>query len=44
VDRCSTAEAKATEELFVRNFADFDYVVAPSGSLVAVGMIFRTAA
>lgn len=28
------AEAKATEELFVRNFADFDYVVAPSGSCV----------
>ena len=27
-------EAKATEELFVRNFADFDYVVAPSGSCV----------
>ena len=28
------AEAKATEELFVRNFADFDYAVAPSGSCV----------
>jgi L-lactate dehydrogenase complex protein LldE len=28
------AEAKATEELLVRNFADFDYVVAPSGSCV----------
>jgi L-lactate dehydrogenase complex protein LldE len=28
------AEAKATEELFVRNFADFDHVVAPSGSCV----------
>jgi len=27
-------EARATEELFVRNFADFDYVVAPSGSCV----------
>jgi L-lactate dehydrogenase complex protein LldE len=22
-------EAKATEELFVRNFADYDYIVAP---------------
>ena len=28
------AEAKVTEDLFVRNFADFDYVVAPSGSCV----------
>ncbi len=28
------AECVATEELFVRNFADFDYVVAPSGSCV----------
>jgi L-lactate dehydrogenase complex protein LldE len=27
-------EAKATEELFVRNFADYDYIVAPSGSCV----------
>lgn len=27
-------EARATEELFVRNFADYDYVVAPSGSCV----------
>lgn len=27
-------EARATEELFVRNFADFDYIVAPSGSCV----------
>lgn len=26
------AEAVATQELFVRNFAKFDYVVAPSGS------------
>ena len=26
------AEAKATEELFVRNFAGFDYIVVPSGS------------
>ena len=26
------AEAQATEELFVRNFAGFDYVVVPSGS------------
>lgn len=26
------AEAAATESLFVRNFADFDYIVAPSGS------------
>jgi L-lactate dehydrogenase complex protein LldE len=25
-------EAKATEELFVRNFAGFDYIVVPSGS------------
>ena len=24
--------AKATEELFVRNFSGYDYVVAPSGS------------
>ncbi len=28
------AEAAATEALFVRNFAGFDYVVAPSGSCV----------
>src|SRR5215831_4947104 len=28
------AEAAATEALFVRNFADFDYVVAPEGSCV----------
>jgi len=27
-------EAKATEELFVRNFAEYDYIVAPSGSCV----------
>ena len=27
-------EAKATEELFVRNFADYDHIVAPSGSCV----------
>src|ERR1700741_2491125 len=27
-------EAKATEELFVRNFAGYDYIVAPSGSCV----------
>lgn len=27
-------EAKATEELFVRNFAGYDHVVAPSGSCV----------
>ena len=27
-------ESKATEELFVRNFADYDYIVAPSGSCV----------
>jgi L-lactate dehydrogenase complex protein LldE len=27
-------EAKATEELFVRNFANYDHVVAPSGSCV----------
>jgi L-lactate dehydrogenase complex protein LldE len=27
-------DAKATEELFVRNFAGYDYVVAPSGSCV----------
>jgi L-lactate dehydrogenase complex protein LldE len=26
------AEAKATEELFVRNFAGYDFIVAPSGS------------
>ncbi|MGV1793061.1 (Fe-S)-binding protein [Rhizobium lusitanum] len=26
------AEAKATEELFVRNFAGYDYIVVPSGS------------
>jgi L-lactate dehydrogenase complex protein LldE len=25
-------EARATEELFIRNFSSFDYVVAPSGS------------
>jgi L-lactate dehydrogenase complex protein LldE len=24
-------EAKATEELFVRNFAGYDYIVAPAG-------------
>ena len=28
------AEAAATEALFVKNFSDFDYVVAPSGSCV----------
>src|SRR5271155_4352605 len=28
------AEAADTEALFVRNFSDFDYVVAPSGSCV----------
>jgi L-lactate dehydrogenase complex protein LldE len=28
------AEAAGTEELFVRNFSGFDYVVAPSGSCV----------
>jgi L-lactate dehydrogenase complex protein LldE len=28
------AEAKATQQLFVRNFAKFDYIVAPSGSCV----------
>ena len=27
-------ESAATEELFVRNFADYDYIVAPSGSCV----------
>ncbi len=27
------AEARATEELFVRNFAGFDYIVVPSGKL-----------
>src|SRR5262245_51363051 len=27
-------EAKATEELFVRNFSGYEYVVAPSGSCV----------
>ena len=27
-------EAKATEELFVRNFAGYDHIVAPSGSCV----------
>jgi L-lactate dehydrogenase complex protein LldE len=27
-------QAKATEELFVRNFADYEYIVAPSGSCV----------
>ena len=27
-------EAKATEELFVRNFVDYDHIVAPSGSCV----------
>ncbi|MBV8178147.1 MAG: (Fe-S)-binding protein [Mycobacterium sp.] len=27
-------ESTATEELFVRNFADYDYIVAPSGSCV----------
>ena len=27
-------EAKATEELFIRNFAGYDYIVAPSGSCV----------
>jgi len=28
------AEAKATEALFVKNFAGYDYIVAPSGSCV----------
>jgi L-lactate dehydrogenase complex protein LldE len=28
------AEAKATEELFVRNFSGYDHIVAPSGSCV----------
>ena len=28
------AEAAATEKLFVRNFAGFDYIVGPSGSCV----------
>ena len=28
------SEAKATEELFVRNFAEYDYIVASSGSCV----------
>jgi L-lactate dehydrogenase complex protein LldE len=27
-------EAKATEELFVRNFAAYEHIVAPSGSCV----------
>jgi len=27
-------ESAATEELFVRNFADYDYIVSPSGSCV----------
>jgi L-lactate dehydrogenase complex protein LldE len=27
-------EARATEELFIRNFAGYDYIVAPSGSCV----------
>ncbi|NHN87193.1 (Fe-S)-binding protein [Acetobacter conturbans] len=27
-------ESKATEELFVRNFKDYDYIVGPSGSCV----------
>jgi hypothetical protein len=27
-------EAKATEELFIRNFAGYDHIVAPSGSCV----------
>jgi L-lactate dehydrogenase complex protein LldE len=27
-------QAKGTEELFVRNFADYEYIVAPSGSCV----------
>lgn len=27
-------QAKATEELFVRNFAEYEYIVAPSGSCV----------
>ena len=27
-------EAKATEEVFIRNFARYDHIVAPSGSCV----------
>src|SRR5215469_12646761 len=30
----ASKEARATEELFVRNFAPYDYIVAPSGSCV----------